>query len=415
VSTRPESWSRPAEPARSALAALLAAAAFFAAWATIHHGFYTRDQIPDTPVYQRYGDAIARGEVPYRDFLVEYPPAALPAFVLPSLVAPEGDLESYERVFQALMAASGAAVACLVALVLVRDGAGTARLAGGIALAALAPLALGSVVLSRFDLWPAALTVAAVAALYFGRDRLAFGVLGLAIAAKVYPVVLVPIMVAYVWKRRGRRRALVSLGICAAVAAACVIPFLVLAPGGVWDSIVRQVTRPLQIESLGASLLLAAHHAFGLGITMRSGHGSQNLAGVAPNVLGAIQTALQIAALLAVWVWFARGPAERGRLLRAIALAVCVFVALGKVLSPQFLVWLVPLVVLVRGRRGLAAGGVLLVALVVTQVWFPFRYWDLALSFDEAASWLVLARDLVLLGLLAVLVWPARPSAITPK
>jgi hypothetical protein len=41
--------------------------------------------------------------------------------------------------------------------------------------------------------------------------------------------------------------------------------------------------------------------------------------------------------------------------------------------------------------------------LVLTQLWFPFRYWDLALEFDGAASWLVLVRDLVLLGLLAVL------------
>jgi hypothetical protein len=47
-------------------------------------------------------------------------------------------------------------------------------------------------------------------------------------------------------------------------------------------------------------------------------------------------------------------------------------------------------------------------ALVLTQLWFPYRYWDLALSFDEAASWLVLARDVVLIALLVVLVEPSR-------
>ena len=72
-------------------------------------------------------------------------------------------------------------------------------------------------------------------------------------------------------------------------------------------------------------------------------------------------------------------------------------------LSPQFLIWLIPVVPLVRGRRGLAASGLLAAALVLTQLWFPFRYWDLALEFDAAASWLVLVRDLVLLALLAVL------------
>jgi len=44
----------------------------------------------------------------------------------------------------------------------------------------------------------------------------------------------------------------------------------------------------------------------------------------------------------------------------------------------------------------------------LTQLWFPYRYWDLALRFDEAASWLVLARDAVLVALLVVLVEPSR-------
>ena len=79
-------------------------------------------------------------------------------------------------------------------------------------------------------------------------------------------------------------------------------------------------------------------------------------------------------------------------------------------LSPQFLIWLVPVVPLVCGRRGLAASGLLAAALVVTQLWFPFRYWELALEFDEPASWLVLARDLLLVGLTLLLVAGARPE-----
>ena len=53
------------------------------------------------------------------------------------------------------------------------------------------------------------------------------------------------------------------------------------------------------------------------------------------------------------------------------AAAVVAFVALGKVLSPQFLIWLAPLVPLVAGRRGLRASVLLVVALVLTQLWFP--------------------------------------------
>jgi hypothetical protein len=136
---------------------------------------------------------------------------------------------------------------------------------------------------------------------------------------------------------------------------------------------------------------------------MDSSHGSQNLEGALPDALAVAQSALQALVLVAVWAVFARGPAVPERLVLASAAALTAFVALGKVLSPQFLIWLVPLVPLVRGRRGVVASGLLALALALTQLWFPYRYWDLALRFDEVASWLVLVRDLVLLALLALL------------
>jgi hypothetical protein len=75
------------------------------------------------------------------------------------------------------------------------------------------------------------------------------------------------------------------------------------------------------------------------------------------------------------------------------------------VLSPQFLIWLIPVVPLVYGRRGLIASVLLGAALVVTQLWFPYRYWDLALHFGLLESWLVLLRDLLLVALFAYLAW----------
>jgi hypothetical protein len=409
MSVRQESWSPPVSW-WAPVTALLAAGVFFLSWGLLHYGFYKRHLIVDTPIYEQYGDLMAHGHVPYRDFAVEYPPAALPAFAIPSLVAATGDLPEYRRVFETLMALSGATLAALVGLLLFLDRRPVLELVPALALVALAPLALGPVVLSRFDLWPAMLTIAALTAFVLGRERIGLGVLGLAVGAKLYPAVLLPLMLAWLWRRSGRRATLVGAGVFAAVVAVCYLPFVALSPGGVWHSISVQASRPLQIESLGSSFLLAAHQAFDVSITMRSGHGSQNLAGGAADTLAALQTAAEIVALLAIWWWFARGPATRERFLRASAAAVCAFVALGKVLSPQFLIWLVPLVPLVRGRRGAAAGALLAVALVLTQIWFPYRYWSLALDFDPAMSWLVFARDLVLVALLATLVWPEREA-----
>jgi hypothetical protein len=379
---------------------------FLASWWVLHHGFYTRDQIVDLPVYEKYGEWMTQGDVPYRDFTVEYPPAALPVFLLPALG--DGDSDTFRRRFEGLMAAFGAAAVACLALALAALGAGLRRTAAAVALAALAPLLLGSVLLSRFDLWPTAIVVAALAAVVSGRLRLGSGLLGLGVAAKLWPAVLVPLVVTYVWRERGRREALVCAGVFGAVVLVFFLPFLVLAPVDTLDSVWRQARRPLQIESLGSALLLAAHHAFGLDLTMKSSSGSQNLEGTLPDAVAVVQGLVQLTVLVLLWVSFARGAASRERLVRYAAAVVCAFVALGKVLSPQFLIWLIPLVPLVRGRRGLAASALLAVALVLTQLWFPYRYWDLALRFDGAASWLVLARDLVLVALLVVLVEPAR-------
>ena len=406
---RPESPPQPARRAslRPAALALVAIGVFLASWGLLHVGFYDRDQVRDTPLYQKYGDLMADGEVPYRDFAVEYPPGALPTFVVPSLFASAGDEGAFRRGFETLMWVSGALSLLGVVLTLLALGAGRRRIVAAAGFVALAPLALGSVLLSRYDLWPAALTALALAALVAGRERVGLGVLALGAATKIYPALLAPLAVAYLWRRRGRRDALLGAAVFAAVLAAAILPFAVLSPDGVWDAVTRQADRGLQLESLGSAVLLAAHHTAGFGIEMRSSAGSQNLVGTAPDLLALLHTAVQGLAVLAVWIWFARGPADRERLIRASALAICAFVTLGKVLSPQFLIWLIPLVPLVRGRRGLAASTLLGLALVLTQLWFPYRYWELALEFDQPASWLVLARDLVLLGVLAVLAWPA--------
>jgi len=359
-----------------ALAVAVAVAVFFVSWGVIHRGFYAEPPvIIDTPGYQLHGEAILDGRVPYRDFDVEYPPGALPVFVAPAI---GGD---YASVFAWLMAVLGAATVVVVSRV---------RLAAA-AFVAVSPLLVGSLLLSRFDLWPAALTTAALVALLAERHRLGWSLLGAAVAAKLWPLAIVPVALA--WSRRHGQLRAVWWG--AGVLALAFLPFLLLAAGGLWDSVSGQLSRPLQIESLGASLITT----FG-DPTVVTSHGSQNISG--HGALEAAGTAIQVTALCGIWVAAWRSPDE---LPRFAAAATAVFIAFGKVLSPQFLVWLVPLVPLVRGRRGLAATALLVAALLLTQAWFPRHYWDYVFNGDLA--WVVLARDLVLVALVAVLALPA--------
>jgi hypothetical protein len=382
-----------------------------ASWGILHVGFYDRNQIIDTPVYQHYGEQMLDGKVPYRDFAVEYPPAALPVFVLPALA----DKQDYKSAFGLLMWAAAAAAIVLLGVTLAAVGAAPARLYGATVFAGLAPLALGSVILTRFDLWPAALVAGTLAALVSGRDRLGLGVLALASAAKLYPAVLLPLALVWVARRRGAREAAIALGVFVAVLAVVVLPFAILSPGGLADSLTSQLDRPLQIESLGAAFLLAAHQLGVYDPTVVSTHGSQNLSGSLPDALATVQTALQVVALVGVWILFARGNGngDSNRVLAASTAAVVAFIALGKVLSPQFLIWLLPLMPLVAGEVGLTACVLFAGTLVITQLWFPYRYWHVVAL--GPAGWLVLVRDLLLLTLLGILLRATARGFVAPR
>jgi hypothetical protein len=413
------STQSPASDRSVTAAAFAAIALFVVSWTVLHTGFYKNKQIIDTPVYQHYGNLIADGNVPYRDFAVEYPPGALPMFALPGLARHGHDQQvsaGFRRAFETLMWMCGALALAAMAVVLRQLRRSDVEVWLPLLFAALAPLLLGSVILSRFDLWPTAIVAAALAALVSGRLRTGHVLLGLGVTAKIYPAVFVPLGVAYVWKRAGRREALTCLALVLGVVAAVFVPFLVLSPGGVWHSISIQLSRPLQVESLGAAFLLVAHHVFGFGLAGETSHGSQNVAGTAAGVLAVVTSIVQVAVLLWTWLSFARGAGTREALVRSSAAALCAFIALGKVLSPQFLIWLIPIVPLVRGRRGLWASALLAAALVLTQVWFPFRYFRLALHFEPGVSWVLLARDLVLVALTVILTFTLRRrAAIRPE
>ena len=50
---------------------------------------------------------------------------------------------------------------------------------------------------------------------------------------------------------------------------------------------------------------------------------------------------------------------------------------------------------------------------MTTQLWFPYRYHDLARHFEAFPSALVLLRDVGLVALFALLLWPRRQSTAT--
>ena len=390
---------------RLAALAVAAACVFLGSWTLLHHLWYASPEIVDTPEYQSYAHRIVDGKVPYRDFSVEYPPGALLPMLAPDATAVPGDFGSYGHTFEKWIAGAGIVMVLLFAFALGGLEPTLPRALAALLLVAVSPLLLGNLMLSRFDLWVAALTVGAVGALTREKRVTSALVLGAAIATKLYPAVIVPIGIAWIWRRWGRNAALGWLAIVAAVVAAAYAPFFVLSPGGVWHSVSTQLSRPLQIESLAAAVLVAVHNGFGSDLHVYTTV-SQNLSGSGVRAGEVVSSVLQIGVLLALWFAFARGAQTRDRLVAYSAATVVAFVAFGKVLSPQYMVWLIPLVPLVRNRL---AQAFLVLSLVLTQVEFPKRYWQYATNLSSGVGAVVLARDLVLVALLVLLVWqPGR-------
>ena len=337
--------------------------------------------------------------MPYRDFAFEYPPAALPPMLVPAYMS-----WSYATSFAVLMGVCGAGCIAAAAAVLRAVGAGAMRSWAALLAIGVSPLVLGSLFDTRFDLWPTLLALAALAALVRDRPVLSGALLGLGLAAKLWPAVLVPIAFVHLWRRRGQAGALAHLAAFVVVALACFLPFAVLAPSGLRASLSGQLDRPLQVESLGAAVLMAGQHLGMRPLTTLTAHGSQALFGRGAGLAADLSTALELAAVVAVWFLFARRrETDAEAVLVASAAAVAALVAFDKVLSPQYLIWLAPFAPLVGGRRGIAGSALLLLALGLTQTWFPWHYWSLALDHRSPWSWYLLVRDLSLVTLAGVL------------
>jgi glycosyl transferase family 87 len=379
-------------------AAVVAIPVYLGACAVPDGGLFRAARFRDLHIYQGYAEKLLHGALPYRDVFVEYPPGAFAIFLPPTAFG----ADHYNAAFKTLMALCGAATIVLVALVLVELGASRRRLYAGVGLLALSPLALGPISLNTYDSWPALLTVLALWLLLRGRDVLGFAVLGLAVSAKVYPLVLVPLACVFVWRRAGPRRVALGLAALLAVAVAVIAPFAAYAPHGVYESFRSQAERGLQVESLGASFLLLFDRLglYDAQIVRTTGVAGRNVTGGAAGSVAAISLVLEAAAVAAVWILYSRLQEARESLPLAFAAVVAGFIAFTKVFSPQYLVWLVPLVVLVDGAAGVAAVSLTAAALVLAQVWF-FHYG--ALFRIEWPVWLLLVRDLVLVALYAVL------------
>jgi hypothetical protein len=171
--------------------------------------------------------------------------------------------------------------------------------------------------------------------------------------------------------------------------------------------------RPVQIESTPASVLFALGGSQVTGTNLRPDRFKSNgLDGGHANLVESVFAVALAAALAGVLLLAGRARDIRHLVLTGFA-ALLAFVALGKVFSPQYVIWLAPFTALawVWGRRAVAllTGA----ALVLTHVEFPSRYFDLINERTDVIV-IVAARNALLLAALAMLLASLRRPAAGP-
>ena len=374
----------------------------------------------DLGVYMESSRRVLEGQLPYRDFDLEYPPLAIVPFTLPRLIAANylPSATAYRGLFLAVMVICSTALAFVVArscrlLPVCRSPARS------VLIYAIGVMTLGPFLGWRFDLFPALLTGVALFA-YLRAQPIAAGCfLGLAAAAKLYPVILLPVFGADALARRDYR-CLVRLVVAAGAAlAAILLPFMLISAHGLGRMFAYHAERGLEIGSVPAGLgLLADQLGFTQGaIEFRFG-AVQTVFPWSDTVLRLLPV-ITVTALLTVtvlaYIRFRRDVETSQHtgtaMIPFLSLALLAFTLTSKVLSPQYVAWLLPFFPLLPGRHARW----LLIGCALTTALFPWQFVALLEQRGAAVLLLNVRNALLLVGALWLLRDVARRATLNQR
>lgn len=324
-------------------------------------------------LYQHWYGQLSQGAFPVNDVTWQYPPGAALVILSPGLLP-------WLTYFQAFVTLALLADA-VVTLALVRAGGGGAWYwTGGLPLLLHVPLA-------RYDTQVTALAVLGLLALRAGWPRLGGALAGLGVLVKCWPALTL------LGAPQGRttHRSWTSAAVTVAVGAAG----LAVAFPHTLDFVRHQGNRGVQIESLGGTVLSLAHMAGWPG-RVEYRYGAFEFTG--PHVQGVADTSLALTAVALMWllVWRVRSrywtdatPAD------AALAAVLLATVTSRVVSPQYLVWLLGLAAVCLTSRHTTQRPVallLLLAAALSAFAYPVLYIDLLMVTPTGVA-VMLARN----------------------
>ncbi|MFB9510669.1 glycosyltransferase 87 family protein [Streptomyces aurantiacus] len=329
-------------------------------------------------LYARWYGVLADGAFPAGDRLWQYPPGAGPVLLSPGLLPGL----TYFQAFVTLTLATD----LLVTVVLARVGTRPGRSLRGAALWTAALPLLLHIPLARYDVQVTAFAV--ISLLTLSRSTRACGVFAaLGALVKVWPALTL------IGTPRGRttREAWTS----AAVTAGVLLLALAALFRDPFDFLRQQGGRGVQIESLGGTALSFARHA---GWPGRVGYrfGAMEFTGPYVSSVAAVSLALTVTAFGALLLWRLRARHWTPATPYDAALgAVLLFTVTSRVISPQYLVWLLGLAAVCLTSRQTTqrpVAALITAAAAVSTLAYPVLYDDVV-ACTWTGSLLMLARN----------------------
>jgi len=180
------------------------------------------------------------------------------------------------------------------------------RVAVAAGVVAISPLIVGPVFLNTYDLFPALPDHCCGGwPLYASVSGRTLVLLALAVAAKVFPLVLLPLVLIESYERGGRAAVRRGVAWFGGVLVLVHLPFAIMGPGGLRFSYWVQLKRGLEVESLGGSILLVFHRLGLHSVTLRDvAPGSRDVVGTLGDVLAIVSSlAVVVAALYVAWIY----------------------------------------------------------------------------------------------------------------
>jgi len=370
----------------------------------------TTKNVTDLQGYYTRVNLVMAGKIPYRQFDFEYPILALPFIVAPRLLA-EGPT-GYSVAFAIEMALFNAATLAIVAWKIRSEGGDVFR---GIAWYSLFLLLLCPLPLLRYDLVPAFLGFAAAWLLSSGQTRSTWGgvVGGLGILTKIFPGVCVaPALLREACNLRSSRpRGMLAL---TAVTVIGLAAWAAIGGPGFVNALRYHTDRGIELNSIYAGLAILLDRVAGLKTGLILNYGAFHITGTWADRLKPLVFPIQVISILTVLAmsWRARFANE----LRYAGAALLAFSIMGKVSSPQYMLWLVPFLAATEGRAGRVARPLFAACCLATTVVYPLEFGAL-MNFKSRAIACLEVRTVLMLALLAWLTFgppssPPRPSQL---